>query len=340
MKTYQETLISACNESFQVSKRKKKIVQGKTVAWWTQELTIIMRKKVNALRRRYQKTKNNEILREERKAKYVEEKNIYMSRIKQEKIKSWKQYCNLTNTSNPWNSVYKVASGKIRNSPALTTIRKSDGSYSTDIESTMECMMEYFIPKDGKETDNEYHKQIRSFAQEEINTSDDTAFTQNEILDVIKKLDNKKAPGEDAITGEIILRVFQMYPLYVTTIYNECLNNGLFPKTWKRSLIIPIVKPGKEESDEPSKFRPISLINVGGKILEKLLINRIMHYVYSNQLMNRNQYGFIPQSSTVDAIMAVKDFVEKGIETNSYIVIVSLDVKGAFDAAYGGGHRF
>jgi hypothetical protein len=65
-----------------------------------------------------------------------------------------------------------------------------------------------------------------------------------------------------------------------------------------------IRKPGKEKSTEVSKFRPISLINVGGKVLEKLLINRIMHHIHGNGLMNPNQFGFTPRKS---AVIAVKE---------------------------------
>jgi hypothetical protein len=53
-----------------------------------------------------------------------------------------------------------------------------------------------------------------------------------------------------------------------------------------KTKIIPITKSGKESSIEVSKFRPISLINVGGNVLEKILITRIMHHAYSNNLLN------------------------------------------------------
>ena len=96
----------------------------------------------------------------------------------------------------------------------------------------------------------------------------------------------------------------------------------------------PHNKPGKESCKDASKYRPISLLNVGGKILEKLLINRIMHFLYSNDLLNQNQFGFTPQRSTVDAAMAAKDFIEDALKKGQNITLVSLDVKGAFDAAW------
>jgi hypothetical protein len=106
---------------------------------------------------------------------------------------------------------------------------------------------------------------------------------------------HKKAPGEDSITADIYQRAYKQFPIFIYTIYNECLSKGYFPKKWKKGKIIPITKPCKENSTEVSKFRPTSLINVGGKVLEKILINRIMHHVYSNNLLNHNQFGFTPK---------------------------------------------
>jgi len=62
--------------------------------------------KINALRRQYQRTRNDEELRERRKRKYFEKKK-YQNEIKQEKFNSWKEYCIVTSSVNPWSQVYK-----------------------------------------------------------------------------------------------------------------------------------------------------------------------------------------------------------------------------------------
>jgi len=109
---------------------------------------------------------------------------------------------------------------------------------------------------------------------------------------------------------------------------------GMLSEDMEKAKLIPITKPGKEDKADPSKYRPISLINVGGKVLEKLLINRIMHYLYTNDFLNHNQYGFTPTKSTTDAAMVVKEFAEEGLRQGLITILVSLDVKGAFDAAW------
>jgi len=75
------------------------------------------------------------------------------------------------------------------------------------------------------------------------------------------------------------------------------------------------------------------LLNVAGKVLDKLMINRILLHVHSNVGLNSNQYGFIPQRRTVDTAMAVKVIIEENLKQKNCTSVVSLDIRGAFDAA-------
>jgi len=151
---------------------------------------------------------------------------------------------------------------------------------------------------------------------------------------MIEGMNNKKAPREDGITAEIYKLTFKIFPKSFTAMYNGCLKNGIFPERWKKAKIIPIMIPGTQTCEEVTKDRPISFLNVGGKILERALINRLNHYMYSTEFLNKNQYGFILQTSTTDAIMALKDFVQEGFSKGEIAAIVSLDVEGAFKSAW------
>jgi len=72
---FHDVMISACNESFRTQRASKKAVSNKSIPWWTEELTI-MRKRVNALRRRYQRARSSEELREQRKITFRRESKV------------------------------------------------------------------------------------------------------------------------------------------------------------------------------------------------------------------------------------------------------------------------
>ena len=240
-----------------------------------------MWKKVNVNRRLYQRTRSDEALRERRKATYMEAKRKYQVEIKKAKSTSWKEFCNVAASINPWSQVYKLVAGKTRTGSIMTTIRKPDRTETLSLHETVNVILDYLFTEDSKE-DNLYHKNIRKAIEEPIYTNEDADFTQEEIKNTIESFNHKKAPGLDGITGGIYQRTFHMFPRIITTIYNQCLKRGCFPKRWKIAKVIPVAKPAKENSLDASKYRPISLLNMGGKLLEKLLINRIDHHLYKN----------------------------------------------------------
>jgi len=59
-----------------------------------------------------------------------------------------------------------------------------------------------------------------------------------------------------------------------------------------------------------------------------------MHHVHINNLLNHTQFGFTPKKFTTDAAMTVKEFIEEGLRKGLITILVSLDVKGTFDAAW------
>jgi hypothetical protein len=333
VKKYQDSLVAASKRSFKVNQLKQKTIEHKLVPWWTEELTV-MRKKINAMRRRYQRTRQDNNLRESRKLQYLQEKRRYEATLRKAKIQSWKQYCNTTTSANPWNMVYKLATGKMRSNSILTTIRRPDGTVTSGLAESVNAMMDHFTPADHEITDSEYHKLITTQNKTPVTTEDDKLFTTAEVRNAIHAMNRNKAPGEDGITSEILQRAYKLLPNSTTAMYNGCLRTACFAKIWKRAKLIPIVKPGKEACEDVTKYRPISLLNTAAKVLEKLLINRKMHHVYSNNLMNKNQYGFTPQTSTVDAVKTLKDYVQSSIDEGLYVAVISLDIREAFDSAW------
>jgi hypothetical protein len=211
---YHDSMNGANRKSFKVRNLSKTTTGNK---WWTRELTI-HRNKLNAIRRRYQRTKHDNNLRKARKHQYLLEKRKYEATLRKTKIQSWKQYCNVTTSSNPWNAVYKLASGKIKSRSLLSTLKKPDGTVITDTGDTMRFMIDSFTPEDDEETDNERHKLIRIQTKDPIRTEDDKLFTPAEVSDAIKGMNKNQAPGEDGVTSDILQRAFNLLPKSITQL--------------------------------------------------------------------------------------------------------------------------
>jgi hypothetical protein len=74
-------------------------------------------------------------------------------------------------------------------------------------------------------------------------------------------------------------------------------------------------------------------LNTEGKVLEKLLIKRIMNHLYKTEFLNE-EYGFTPQKSAVDSAIAVRQYIELYLKRGGVVIAASLDVKGAFGSAW------
>ena len=143
--------------------------------------------KCESLKTKISTTLSNEDLRSERNVQYSEGKRQYQLKLKDEKFKSWQKYCSSTEESNPWNAIYKTASGKARNKTCLTTLQQPDGTFTLDTESTTKHMLDYFVPEDEETNDSAVYRQIREQVKEPVDTEGDKTFSGEEIAFVIKK---------------------------------------------------------------------------------------------------------------------------------------------------------
>jgi hypothetical protein len=171
-----------------------------------------MRKKTNALRRRYQRTTSNEAIRESRKTQYNKAKAEYQATVRKEKTRSWTEYCTTTSPLNPWNEVYKLPFNKPRSETIITTLQKPDGVDTESTEETLQLILDQLSPEDNPQDDTNRHKQGRKQTEQSLNTLNDTEFTQEEVRQVIDGLKQEKAPGPNGITNELAKLIYKVIP--------------------------------------------------------------------------------------------------------------------------------
>lgn len=119
----------------------------------------------------------------------------------------------------------------------------------------------------------------------------------------------------------------------LTQLFNTVLRLKYFPAQWKVAEVILILKPGKPPND-PSSYRPISLLPIMSKIMEKILAKRVLNKVTENNLIPDHQFGFRRHHSTIQQVHRVVDIINKTFEDKSYCAAAFLDVSQAFDKVW------
>ncbi|GFY21991.1 RNA-directed DNA polymerase from mobile element jockey [Trichonephila clavipes] len=109
---------------------------------------------------------------------------------------------------------------------------------------------------------------------------------------------------------------------------------GIFPRIWKLAQVILIPKVNEFRVPHLDNLRCISLLPALGKCLEKLFVNRISWYLRRGDILSSDQYGFTPHKSTEDALLRLNEIVKRGKKKHLHSILISLDIKGAFDNAW------
>ncbi|WP_165480173.1 RNA-directed DNA polymerase, partial [Clostridioides difficile] len=200
------------------------------------------------------------------------------------------------------------------------------------MEQTANSLLKEFFPSETANTTGQLELIRRTHQQ--YNEPDDLPFTQQEVDLAIKREDDNKSPGEDGLSAAIIFHCSKIYPKLYLNLFNRCLEAGLFPERWKKSIVKLIPKSSTNDHSVKS-FRPMSLLDVTGKILEKLVYDRLTYSIFSPPcLMSPRQFGFTQQKSAEDAINEIVKLQTRIIEQKKLAYFVSLDIQGAFDSAW------
>ena len=150
------------------------------------------------------------------------------------------------------------------------------------------------------------------------------------VILTVKALNDTKSVGSDGIPLKFIRDALHVVAQYLTCIINTSIVTGVFPDAWKHAVVVPIFKNG--DADNVSNYRPISLLPILSKILEKIIANQLTNYLEDKKLLSNSQHGFRRHLSTETALTVITDKIYKNMDQKKISLLTLCDLSKAFDS--------
>ena len=162
-------------------------------------------------------------------------------------------------------------------------------------------------------------------------------ITENEVKQHIKNLRNSST-GPDNVFNRCLKNYTDSLIKHLTKLFNQVLVVGYIPKEWKKAYIILLLKP-KKDKQQPSSYRPISLLSCLGKLLEKIIKQRLVAELERRNILPMHQVGFRQGKSTIYNILRLERFADKhlydpDINKRKHAAVILFDIKAAFDSVW------
>ena len=232
--------------------------------------------------------------------------------------------------SNPkrlW-SVFKINS-KRASVPGTITV----GSNGLDPDSARSAS----CPRDIAELFNDYFTSIVSGSDHTTPTDSPSSPTDctlseltlfpDDVLSVLLSLDINKATGPDEIPPKILKECAHQIAPSLCLLFNQSLQHGFIPKEWKLANIIPIHKKG--DISNVKNYRPISLLSVISKVLERCVLRKLRDHLML--LISSAQHGFIPGRSCTTQLVEVLHYIGSNLDSGKQTDMIFMDMSKAFD---------
>ena len=156
--------------------------------------------------------------------------------------------------------------------------------------------------------------------------------TPQEVEIMLKTLKLGKAAGPDAINNRILKELSHPLSFPLCDLFNFSLLKGKVPAIWKEANVTPVFK--KDDPSCVSSYRPISLLNTIGKVLEKVIHKHVFNFFRDHDILTPLQSGFVPQDSTANQLVDIYNTFCKALDEGKEVRAVFCDISKAFDRVW------
>lgn len=267
----------------------------------------------------------------ERKARYKEAKAEYDQMVAKAKLDSWKNKTEEIESIKEISRLQKFfEKGRSKN---IASIKKADGSFTTNLDDTLEHLIMNHFPNCIPITNPTQEIEPEPLHLTKIDFIDiNDTFSYVNICSVIDNFGPYKAAGGDEIFPALLQSGKEIIVPQLQKILKASARLGYIPKVWRETKVIFIPKVGKDDYSLAGSYRPISLMSFMLKTFEKIIDQRIRNYNLISKPLDPSQHAYQPGKGTDSALHDVCSFLEKTIvDTKEISLATFIDFEGAFD---------
>jgi ribonuclease HI len=260
--------------------------------------------------------------------------------IRAAKKASWQTYVSQLNSQTPSKKVWdmvRAISGKTTNT--VVKHLTHNNTLITDVEQITNTLADVFASNSCTQHYTHKFQQYKTNAEKRtINFKSDNLEDYNipfSMAELQESLDTAKntSPGPDEVHYELLRHLPLNAMELLLSIFNLIFTTGNFPSSWRQAIVVPIPKPGKDDSD-PSNYRPIALTSCVCKTMERMINNRLIFYLEQNGILTHYQSGFRKQRSTTEQLIRLDTWVREGLANGEHVVALFFDLEKAYDTTW------
>ena len=309
--------------------------QKRSKPWFDEECKAAKRERnrANRLNKRYP-CLNNAI-----KAKIANAKARRTFNYK--KRESWKKYVSSINSRTPtnkvWNMIRKITGKNIPSN--LLHLKDENGNAITNKTEIINKLGSTFENNSSSANYSKEFQKVKKAAEEkplDFTTKDNKFYNKKFRLRDLKRAIKKSkdtSPGPDSVHYKLLKNLPDETLKILLKIINRHWDSGTFPESWKKALLLPIPKPGKDHQN-PNNFRPIALTSCLCKTVERMVNERLVYYLEKTKKLTKFQAGFRSERSTLDQLVRLDTFVKDAFANGEHVVAVFFDLAKAYDTTW------
>ena len=300
--------------------------------WISNEIKNEMKLR-DTLFRKYCRSKDP-IRRETLYNEYKSYRNKIIFSIKNSKSKYFKQRFekNKNSISETWKGIKSIISCKKNNNIQPLTLNHNN-QVITNLNEVVNIFNDFFVNV-GPDIANKIPPSKNSFLTylNHLNVNDSIYLyptDPTEIVKIINSLNKNKALGPVSIPITILKYNVHILADPISKLINNSFDQGSFPSLLKTAKVLPLFKKG--DLLKCSNYRPISLLSIFSKVLEKCIYKRIYDFLSKHKLIYDRQYGFRAKHSTSHALVNLIEMIKSELDKGFVACGVFIDLQKAFD---------